>query len=471
MDTESGAVLPGTGPATHWPGSIGFSGPREPLQDWVVDPSCVTLDDSESEDILQAVDPNEVFGAGTGPADTGPADTGPADTGPTDTGPADTGPTDTGPADTGPTDTGPTDTGSADTGPTDTGPADTGPADTGPTDTGPADTSSESDSGISEETPIAMVTAVNTETSQPSVYQVVYDISSVGGAKSEPGQENIISIELDEWSSQLLFSDSCIMAPSSSSPSDCSRSSAPLSGSDQVPLFPDLRLTEEEQKLLTEEGVSLPSNLPLTKAEERILKKVRRKIRNKQSAQDSRKRRKEYIHGLESRAAACSAQNQELQRTVEQLEKHNVSLLSQLQQLRSLIKQSASKGAQTSTCLLILLVSLSLIVLPSFSPFSRRTSADDDYRTAAVVSRNILTDPNFSNPADDGVGSAERLDSSVPPELSQSGSAGGAAALPEPIGPLEGLAGDDSSQSQNGTAAVARQTGREPGKLGHADEM
>uniref|UniRef100_A0A3P8UPQ6 cAMP responsive element binding protein 3-like 3a n=1 Tax=Cynoglossus semilaevis TaxID=244447 RepID=A0A3P8UPQ6_CYNSE len=132
-----------------------------------------------------------------------------------------------------------------------------------------------------------------------------------------------------------------------------------LSGTQEPPQQPsqqsiqELILSEDEKKLLTKEGVTLPSKLPLTKYEERILKKIRRKIRNKQSAQESRKKKKEYIDGLESRMAACSAHNQELQRKVTQLEKCNMSLIEQLHRLQAMFMNTTNKPAQTGTCVLV----------------------------------------------------------------------------------------------------------------------
>lgn len=42
-----------------------------------------------------------------------------------------------------------------------------------------------------------------------------------------------------------------------------------------------LTLTEEEKKTLIAEGYPVPTKLPLTKQEEKSLKKIRRKIKNK----------------------------------------------------------------------------------------------------------------------------------------------------------------------------------------------
>ncbi|KAJ8383565.1 hypothetical protein AAFF_G00219450 [Aldrovandia affinis] len=157
--------------------------------------------------------------------------------------------------------------------------------------------------------------------------------------------------------------------------------------------FQELILNEDEKKLLAKEGMTLPSQLPLTKYEERILKKIRRKIRNKQSAQESRKKKKEYIDGLESRMAACSAQNHELQRKVFQLEKRNTSLMEQLRRLQSLVMNRSNKTAQTGTCILVLVLSFSLILLPSLQPFSdskvNQETSGGDFSPVRVQSRSL----------------------------------------------------------------------------------
>lgn len=168
-----------------------------------------------------------------------------------------------------------------------------------------------------------------------------------------------------------------------------------LSGTPDPPPQPsqhsiqELVLNEDEKKLLAKEGVSLPNQLPLTKYEERILKKIRRKIRNKQSAQESRKKKKEYIDGLESRMAACNAHNQELQRKVSQLEKCNMSLLEQLRRLQALVMNSSNKPAQAGTCVLVLLLSFSLILLPSLKPFSDTKVMQEDFSPVRIQSRTL----------------------------------------------------------------------------------
>ncbi|XP_064331394.1 cyclic AMP-responsive element-binding protein 3-like protein 4 isoform X2 [Phalacrocorax carbo] len=213
-------------------------------------------------------------------------------------------------------------------------------------------------------------------TTAATLYEVVCDLST-------PLHGSVVSIQLDDWLCPALLPSSCIVNELPASPLPALLPAALPAPSTT------LSLTEEEKRLLAQEGVTLPGTLPLTQAEEQILKKVRRKIRNKQSAQDSRRRKKEYLDGLESRAAACLAQNQELRKKIQELEKRNGSLLRQLQ---TLIKQTSNKTAQTGTCILILLLSLGLILSPTYSPFRQGPGGSQNGdRPTGVISRNILT--------------------------------------------------------------------------------
>ncbi|KAM4856739.1 cyclic AMP-responsive element-binding protein 3-like protein 3 isoform X2 [Urocitellus parryii] len=180
----------------------------------------------------------------------------------------------------------------------------------------------------------------------------------------------------------------------------------------------ELVLTEDEKKLLAKEGITLPTQLPLTKYEERVLKKIRRKIRNKQSAQESRKKKKEYIDGLETRMSACTAQNQELQRKVLQLEKQNLSLLEQLKRLQAMVVQSTTKSVHTGTCTAVLLLSFALIVLPSISPFTaNKAESPGDFAPVRVFSRTLHNDASSRVAPDDDLASkapGPRPDPAVP---------------------------------------------------------
>ena len=154
---------------------------------------------------------------------------------------------------------------------------------------------------------------------------------------------------------------------------------------------------DEERRLLSKEGIELPTHYPLTKHEERELKRIRRKIRNKISAQDSRKRKRVYMDGLEDRVKHCTDENLQLQKRIRLLETENKSLVSQLKRLQSILTghgnnttnvatpavaatatnstaapttatNPSGNSAQPATCLLVLLLSFALFLLPNLRP-------------------------------------------------------------------------------------------------------
>ncbi|KAG7158493.1 Cyclic AMP response element-binding protein A-like [Homarus americanus] len=100
-----------------------------------------------------------------------------------------------------------------------------------------------------------------------------------------------------------------------------------------------LNLTEEEKRTLLSEGYNIPSRLPLTKAEEKSLKKIRRKIKNKISAQESRRKKKDYMDALERKVEKLNTENIDCKRRIEVLQNSNSQLMLELQRLQNVVEQ------------------------------------------------------------------------------------------------------------------------------------
>ena len=105
-------------------------------------------------------------------------------------------------------------------------------------------------------------------------------------------------------------------------------------------------------------------------AEQKQLKRVQRKIKNKISAQESRKRKKDYVGGLEERVKICTERNQELKREVDCLKSENQSLLAQLKKLQTMVLQYNPSRAQAGTVVMVLILSFSLFLVPRMKYFA-----------------------------------------------------------------------------------------------------
>ncbi|XP_075596772.1 cyclic AMP-responsive element-binding protein 3 [Balearica regulorum gibbericeps] len=171
----------------------------------------------------------------------------------------------------------------------------------------------------------------------------------------------------------------------------------------------------------------------IMQTEERLLKKVRRKIRNKPSALGNRRRKKMYIDGLKHRVAAYTTQNRELEKKVQLLQKRNMSLLKQLRRLQALVRQSTAKTTTAKTCTMAMVLSFCLVVSPSICLFD----SQEQQMKLGVLSQQIGQFPNQAvcdvqeNAALEGF-TLEPEDTSLSDSLTESQEEGHSTSNPDP---------------------------------------
>ncbi|KAH0620758.1 hypothetical protein JD844_021496 [Phrynosoma platyrhinos] len=122
------------------------------------------------------------------------------------------------------------------------------------------------------------------------------------------------------------------------------------------------------------------------------------------SAQESRRKKKEYVECLEKKVESYTSENNELWKKVETLENANRTLLQQLQKLQTLVTGKVSRpykmaSTQTGTCLMVLVLCFVLVLgslvpcLPEFSAKSQTVKTaptPDIYTSSKIQSRSLL---------------------------------------------------------------------------------
>ncbi|XP_065585042.1 cyclic AMP response element-binding protein A-like isoform X1 [Artemia franciscana] len=91
-----------------------------------------------------------------------------------------------------------------------------------------------------------------------------------------------------------------------------------------------VRLTDEEKSLFNSENLPLPQFYPLSRTDEVNLKRIRRKIKNKNCAKESRRKKKEYIDSLLERIREFEDENRRLMLKLKQSMEENDKLSFQL---------------------------------------------------------------------------------------------------------------------------------------------